>query len=188
MTVAMPIISTTKMTADQYMKLGDDPPGVRLELVEGEIAVSPSATPKHSHAVVQLILILGQYIRAHKMGELFQDVDTVLDRFNVRRPDILYFSAARAHLIGEKSMQGPPDLAIEVISPSSVQVDRTDKFAQYAEAGIAHYWLVDPDARTIEACQLQQGVYASSGRGHDEDVMNLPPFVDLAIPLSQLCR
>jgi Uma2 family endonuclease len=176
------------MTANQYLKLGEDPPGVRLELVEGEIALSPRATPKHSHAVVQLILILGPHIRARKLGELFQDVDTILDRFNVRRPDILFFTTDRTHLIGDRAMEGPPDLAIEVISPSSVHVDRADKFAQYADAGIADYWLVDPEAHAIEAWHLQQGKYIPSGQGREADVVNLPPFNDLAIPLSQLSR
>ena len=42
----MPVVSTTKMTARQYLMLGEDPPGVRLELVDGEVAVSPSPMPK----------------------------------------------------------------------------------------------------------------------------------------------
>src|SRR5438270_5773719 len=144
-------ISTTKMTARQYLMLGEDPPGVRLELVDGEVAVSPSPTPKHSHVVVQLIVLLGTFIDKLGLGELHHDVDTILDEFNVRRPDILYFSKARVGLIGEKAMEGPPDLAIEVISPSSIEVDRKDKFEHYRAARVRHYWIVDPVLKTIEA-------------------------------------
>src|SRR5947209_2351568 len=125
---SMPVLSTTKMTARQFLMLGEDPPGVRLELVDGEVAVSPSPTPKHSHVVVQLIAILAEFIHRLGLGELHHDVDTILDEFNVRRPDILYFAKARTHLIGTKAMEGPPDLTIEVLSPSSIEVDRTDKF------------------------------------------------------------
>jgi len=81
-------------------------------------------------AVIKLARILDTYITDHDLGELYQDVDTLLDKFNVRRSDLLYFSKARPHLVGEKAMEGPPDLAIEVISPGSVEIDREDKFEQ----------------------------------------------------------
>jgi Uma2 family endonuclease len=188
MSRAMPILSTTKMTAEQFLQLGEDPPGVRLELVEGEIAVSPSPMPQHSYAEIKLILLLGNHIEAKRSGELHRDVDTILDPFTVRRPDILYFSKERTHLIGKKAMQGPPDLAVEIISPSSVDIDRTDKFAQYRDAGVAFYWIVDPIAKTIEAWRLENGQYISVGRGANSDTVQLPPFSDLSIPLSQLWR
>ena len=77
--------------------------------------------------------IIGAYVEDNDLGELHHDVDTLLNTFNVRRPDVLYFSHSRCHLIGDKAMEGPPDLAIEVISPSSVEVDREDKFLQYRQ-------------------------------------------------------
>lgn len=182
------VLSTTKMTAEQFLQLGEDPPGIRLELVEGEIALSPSPTPEHSYAATRLIILLGNYIDARQLGELYGDVDTILSRFTVRRPDILYFSKARTHLIGKKAMHGPPDLAVEVISPSSVEVDRVDKFAQYREAGVANYWIVDSEARTIEVFRLESGRYISSGGGQKGQTVRLPPFDDLEIPLARLWR
>jgi Uma2 family endonuclease len=188
MSQAMPILSTTKMTAEQFLQLGEDPPGVRLELVEGEIAVRPSPMPQHSYAEIKLIILLGNHIDARKSGELHRDVDTILNPFTVRRPDILYFSKERTHLIGKKAMHGPPDLAVEIISPSSVDIDRTDKFAQYRDAGVAYYWIVDPIAKTIEAWRLEEGQFVPAGHGEQSQVVQLPPFPDLAIPLSQLWR
>jgi Uma2 family endonuclease len=185
---AMPILSTTKMTAEQFLQLGEDPPGVRLELVEGEIAVSPSPMPQHSYAEIKLIALLENYIDQQQLGELHRDVDTILDPFTVRRPDILYFSKERTHLIGKKAMQGPPDLAVEIISPSSIEIDRTDKFAQYRDAGVAYYWIVDPIAKTIDAWRLENGQYISIGQGASEQTVQLPPFPDLSIPLSRLWR
>jgi len=176
------------MTAEQYLQLGEDPPRIRLELVEGEIAASPSPTPEHSFTGIHLILLLGIYIETNGLGELHRDVDTILNQFTVRRPDILFFSTARRHLIGKKAMQGPPDLAIEVISPSSIEVDRVDKFAQYREAGVAHYWIVDPIGKTIEAFRLDGNQFIASGRGQQKDVVKLQPFLDLEIPLARLWR
>jgi Uma2 family endonuclease len=184
----MPVLSTTKMTAQQFLMLGQDPPGVKLELVNGEIAVSPSPTPDHSTVVIELVTILNPHIREHRLGQLHQDVDTILDRFTVRRPDLLFFSSSRMHLIGKKAMEGPPDLAIEVISPTSIEIDREDKLAEYAAAGVAHYWIVDPKQRTLEGWSLVNGRYVTTGFGKADDILHLAPFAELAIPLGQLWR
>jgi Uma2 family endonuclease len=184
----MPIVSTTKMTAQQFLQLGEDPPGVRLELVDGEVAVSPSPTPDHSNVVVKLLALLENHNAANDLGELHHDVDTILNRFNVRRPDILFFFAARTHLIGKKAMEGPPDLAIEVISPSSSEVDREDKFTQYRDAGVANYWIIDPVNQTLDAWRLENGSYQNVGHAQGSAIIKVPPFPDLEIPLSRLWR
>src|SRR5215475_11948294 len=102
MTEPMPIGSTIKMTAEQYLMLGEDPPGVRLELVDGEVAVSPSPTPDHSFVVPMLGYILVGHALEHDLGQVLMDVDTIFGPHDVRRPDILYFQKRRLHLIGDK--------------------------------------------------------------------------------------
>lgn len=84
-------------------------------------------------------------------------------------------------------MEGPPDLAVEVISPSSGEIDPGDKFAEYRQAGVAHYWIIDPNRRTIEAWRLEAGNYVPAGRGQGAGV-RLPPFPALEIPIEQLWR
>jgi Uma2 family endonuclease len=85
-------------------------------------------------------------------------------------------------------MEGPPDLAIEVVSPSSVTVDRKDKFLQYRKAGVRNYWIVDPRLKTIEGWEIKNRRYVSTGRGQGGAVISLPPFADLQIPLARLWR
>ena len=161
-------VSTTRMTAEQFLQLGEDPVGVRLELVNGEVAVSPSPVPSHSWVVIQIIFLLEQHNRLHDLGELYQDVDTILDRFTVRRPDVLFFFNHRTNFVGDKAMEGPPDLAVEVISPSSMEIDRVDKFAEYRDAGVAHYWIIDPTQRTIDAWSgLEDGRTFLPGAGRE---------------------
>ena len=174
------------MTAKQFLLLGEDPPGIRLELVDGEVFVSPSPTPAHARAIIKLAFLLEDHIERNHLGELFGDVDTILDRFTVRRPDLLFFSAARRHFVGKMAMEGPPDLAIEVISPSSIAIDREDKFEEYRKAGVTYYWMVDPAARTMEGWELREGQYQSLGKGSGGDVMRLAPFADLQLPLARL--
>lgn len=182
----MPIVSTARMTARQFLQLGEDPPGVRLELVNGEIAVSPSPTPGHSHVDRKLSALLVQHVTAHDLGIIFGDVDTIFGIDDVRRPDVLYFAKDRLHLIGEKAMEGPPDLCVEIISPSSSTIDRVDKFEQYQAGGVAHYWVIDPATKTLEGYVLRRGTYVATGGGRDQDVVRLPPFPALEIPLATL--
>ncbi|MDB5292501.1 MAG: hypothetical protein JWL69_3742 [Phycisphaerales bacterium] len=85
-------------------------------------------------------------------------------------------------------MEGPPDLAVEVISPSSIDVDRADKFTQYREAGVAHYWINDPALKTIETWKLEGGQYLVADRGRGAVTVKLAPFADLEIPLAKLWR
>lgn len=80
----------TLLTAEQYAQLGRDPVGVRLELVDGEINVSPSLNYSHSAVVLNLAVILQPYVRRNGLGVVLQDLDTPFDTFTVRRP--IFFS------------------------------------------------------------------------------------------------
>ena len=181
-------VSTIKMTARQFLELGEDPPGVRLELVDGEIAVSPSPVPRHSFTVIALGTILKNYVDDNDLGEVLTDVDTIFGEHDVRRPDLFWFRKSRRHFIGEKAIEGPPDLAVEVISPGNERTDRRDKFKLYAAGNVKHYWIVDPMQKTIESYALRGGKYTGRVRGSGSDVVKLPPFPKLAIPLTKLWR
>src|SRR2546423_802712 len=92
----------------------------------------------------QSLKVLGRqnYVDEHDLGELLTDVDTIFGEHDVRRPDLFYFTKARRRFIGEKAIEGPPDLAVEVLSPGSERTDRRDKFKLYAAGGVKQYWIV----------------------------------------------
>jgi Uma2 family endonuclease len=183
----MPIVSTAKMAAKQYLQLGEDPPGVRLELVNGQIAVGPPATPRHSFADKQLSFVLLGFIIEQDLGILLGNIDMVLGEYDVRRPDLIFFARGRQHLIDyDRVIDEPPDLCVEIVSAESAPIDRRDKFRQYAAGGVRFYWIVDPQLKTIEAFRLTGGRYRAVGRGQGNDTVSLPPFPDLEIPLGQI--
>lgn len=181
-------VSTIKMTARQFLELGEDPPGVRLELVDGEIAVSPSPVPDQAYTMLALGSILKAHIDQNGLGMLLPDVDTIFGEHDVRRPDLFYFRKSRLHFIGEKAIHGPPDLCIEVLSAGNERSDRRDKFKLYATGNVKHYWIVDPKQKTIESYVLHSGKYTGRVRGSGSDVVQLPPFPKLKIPLAKLWR
>ena len=127
-----------------------------------------------------------KHVKAKGLGKIYADVDTIFGEHDVRRPDLIFFATDRLHLVGKQALAGPPDLCVEVISPSSVAIDRKIKFRQYEEGGVAHYWIIDPMKKTIEGCSSAGGQYQPSGTGKDDEAVALPPFPDLAISLAEL--
>jgi Uma2 family endonuclease len=153
----MQLPGTIRMTADQYLQLGEDPPGTRLELVDGEIAVGPGKYAGHSHTEVHLCCALLGHIKEHDLGWLLGGVDVVLSKYDVRRPDISFYKKSRIHLIKlDDALRYAPDFCAEVTSESSNEVDRVHKFRQYAEAGIPYFWIIDPEKESIEAFELNK--------------------------------
>jgi Uma2 family endonuclease len=73
-----------------------------------------------------------------------------------------------------------------IISTARMTVDRVDKFEQYKKAEVAYYWILDPKARSLEGFRLHRGAYVATGEGRDQDVISLPPFPKLNIPLAKL--
>ncbi len=180
-------IATQRMTAAEFMELPEDPHEVRRELVNGEIVVSPSPSFAHGVAMSKLISILDHYAESLSLGLVSADVDNVVSKFTVRRPDVLYFSFERLHLAtAQKHIVGPPDLCVEFISPSSVRTDRVDKLSEYAAYGVAHYWIIDPIGKAADAFLLTGSHYTLAANGAGAEIVRFPPFMDLEIPLDKL--
>jgi Uma2 family endonuclease len=178
--------ASIKMTADQYLQMGEDPPGVRLELVNGEIFVSASPATPHAFTLAQLLAVLVHHVRARKLGVVMSDTDHVLTLYDVRRPDIYFFGKERIELIIDGPIRHPPDLAVEVVSPGSERVDRIDKFEAYRAFGVPHYWIIDPQRRTAKAFKLRRRKYVVAGLGKGNEEISFAPFEDLKIGLGEL--
>jgi Uma2 family endonuclease len=179
-------VAVTKMKASQFLMLGEDPPGLRLELVNGEIAVSPSPGFGHSYADSQLRAILVNHINEHDLGAIVGDVDTIFDDLNVRRPDVIFITKTRLHLIKGHGIPIIPDLCVEILSPSSATLDQTEKFELYADSGVPYYWIIDPKGRTFDGYKLSGKKYSRKTSGRDRDIMKALPFPDCKIPLAKL--
>lgn len=129
--------------------------GRRYELYDGEVYEVPSPFPLHQMAASRLHLLLSDYVRAHGGIVLFAPLDIVLTEYDVVQPDLLLFTHEREHLINPKKVtRVPPDLAIEILSESTAGNDRGRKMRLLARHGVREFWLVDPDAETIEVHSL----------------------------------
>jgi Uma2 family endonuclease len=127
----------------------------RYELYDGEVYEVPSPFPLHQMASAALHLALAAYVREHGGIVLYAPLDIVLTDYDVVQPDLLLFTRERQHLIdARKTTRVPPDLAIEILSASTAANDRGRKKQLLARHGVREFWLVDPEAQTVEVYTL----------------------------------
>lgn len=176
-----------KFTYQDYLGLPEEP-GYRYEVLAGELVKEPGPIIIHQRVSRELEYILLVYFRqTDPLGEVFYaPLDLTLGDFTVVQPDILYISGEQKDIIKETRIDGAPLLSVEIISESSRRKDRLRKRQIYQEAGINHYWLVDPYEKTIECLTLRNEEYILAVSGMDEDIVTHPDFPGLSIPLSEL--
>lgn len=103
-------------------------------------------------------------------------LDVTLQDINVVQPDIFYVSGKQKEIILKARIDGPPTLVVEVLSPSNSRKDRLQKLQIYQKYGVPHYWLVDPEEKTLECFALKDDTYALVALGMDEEVVEHPDF------------
>lgn len=108
-----------KLTYDDFLLFPDD--GLRHELIDGEHYVTPSPNATHHTVSMNLILIIGAWLKQHPIGRLFHaPFDVLFSHFDVVEPDLLYLSNARAaEALTPQHVRGVPELVIEIGSPGT---------------------------------------------------------------------
>jgi Uma2 family endonuclease len=139
-----------------------------IELSEGELIMPPHPTETHQRIVGDVYVMLRGFVEDHHLGTVrLAPLPVRLWRGKIREPDILFVAHEHSDRIGEQ-VYGPPDLVVEVLSPGTWRADRHEKFSEYAQAGVREYWMVDPDACTVEVFVLRKGALRqSSGQAYE---------------------
>ena len=155
------MVTTTRMNLDEFRALPESLE--RLELIDGELIVSP--TPRFWHQnLVGNIFVLVRTI-APNGTTVIAPMDVYLFGENAVQPDVFWVSADndRCKLGEDGYWYGAPDLVVEVLSPSTAGRDRGVKFELYERAGVREYWLLDPEAEFLEGYTLVDGVFKRLG-------------------------
>ncbi len=176
-----------KLTYQDYLDIPEEP-GYRFEILDGMLIKEPSPSVMHQRVSRRLQRLLEDYFEeADSAGEIFNaplDV-TPLD-YNVVQPDIFYVSGGQQLIVKDTYIDGAPELVVEILSPSSRRKDRLQKMQIYQRAQVQHYWLVDPQERTLECFAWRDGLYALVASGMEEDTVEHPDFAGLSITLPSL--
>jgi len=169
-------------TYDDLLALPDD--GKRYEIIEGELYEMPAANLHHATVIANLIAMLIPLLTSLGGRWLTAPLDVFFAGANPVQPDIVVILPGWSGALPLRGPEGAPDLLIEVLSPSNRTHDLLTKRALYGRAGVREYWLVDPEARTIEILSLDRDSLhlVSSVSGADTPVSplfgSLPSTVD----------
>lgn len=172
------------MTYTELEQMPDD--GRRYELYDGEVRVVPSPTPLHQLLVDRVASELNAYRRQFGGLVFFAPLDVVFSELNIAQPDIMFFACDRTHLIDlRKPIRVAPDVAVEVLLPSTTAIDRGKKMRMFARFGVMEYWLIDPESRAIEVYRLIDHVYVAQ-TAPDSDMASSAVLPAFAVKLSAL--
>jgi len=175
-----------KFTVEDYQNLPESETK-RYELLEGEILMAPAPTFKHQDILLKLVYRLKALVERGRLGTVaVAPLDVILSEEDVVQPDILFISNERRGIIQEDGIHGAPDLVIEILSPATAGRDRTLKRTLYARSGVAEYWLVDPDSKSIEVLTLSPKGYQAAGRYEQGQTLRSPLLAGLSIPLGEI--
>jgi len=150
-----------RMTYEEFLEWCDE--GVHAEWVDGEVILMSPVSMKHQLLVSFLAALLQHFVEAKELGLIltapFQMKISV--RPSGREPDVIFVARQKLGDLKKNYLDGPADLAIEVISPDSRAKDRGDKYYEYEQAGIREYWLIDPIRNQAEFYRLgRDGIYS----------------------------
>jgi len=174
-----------KLDYADYVATPDD--GKRYEIVDGDLCVTPSPSPVHQRVSRRLQRQLEDYFHGRAIGEVFNaPIDLILASHDIFVPDLLVVSDP--DFVSGRGIEGSPVLVVEILSPSTRAQDRGVKARRYAELGIEHYWIVDPDKRRIECHRLTDKAFRSVREAEGDGALVCPDWAGLVIDLTALWR
>lgn len=178
--------AASELSLDEWFALPEDEPG---ELVDGHLEEEEVPDYLHEHLVMLLGRLLGNWIFPHGGLVAGSEAKFAVGAGRGRKPDLTIYLPGSRRPPARGLIHVPPDIAIEIVSPTprDGRRDRVEKMADYAAFGVAWYWLLDPQLRSLEVLELDaQGRYlyvlgASSGT-----LRQIPGCEGLTLDLDEL--
>ncbi|QKY70395.1 Uma2 family endonuclease [Lentibacillus sp. CBA3610] len=150
------LINENNLTYDDYASIDD---GYRYELVDGQLELmSPAPSVTHQMISFQMQKEIGKSCESDYII-LYAPVDVILADNEVRQPDLVLIHRKRLDILSNRGVIGPPDLVVEILSPSTLKRDKIDKLNTYANFRIPEYWIIEPKAGILEQYSLHDEQY-----------------------------
>ncbi len=147
------------LTYDDYVRL-TPPDSGNYELHNGQIIFMATPIPLHQLVSNNLATDLTVHIRKYKLGRIFTaPMDTVFTSVDTFQPDILFLSNERLHLIGDKKIEGAPDLVVEILSPSNKPKEMGYKKVIYEMTNVREYWVINLDKQILTQYENIEGEF-----------------------------
>jgi len=165
------------------------PDGRRWELIDGDFEVTPAPAPRHQNVSRRLQHELMVQLEDPGIASIFNaPIDVILSDHDVLQPDLVILAAARSQFVTERGIEGPPDIVVEILSPSTRVIDRRVKPRTYARYGIPEYWIVDGEIGQVELHRLGPEGYALEMRFDRASRLVTPSFPEVNVDLVRVFR
>jgi len=151
--------------------------------------MAPAPRTKHQRASMNLGASMHLFVSERGLGEVYDaPIDVILpDLASPVQPDVLFIARERLDIVKEDFIEGPPDLIVEILSPSNWLTDRRAKFRIYSQAGVREYRMVDTDTRTVEVFVLRGSSYALVGKFGPGETVRSEVIAGFEISVDEIC-
>lgn len=178
------------VTIDDLHAMPED--GQQYEVIEGELFVSRAPGLSHQRISRNLMTVLDTYLIQNPIGEVIATPGVIFSKYSAVIPDILFMTHQRRNeIVSGEQVAGAPELMIEILSFSAVENVRRDRIVKrqlYAKYGVAEYWIVDSENRTLEIYRLQATVLELMATLTDQNVLTSPLFPGFECQVTSLFR
>ena len=180
-----------RLTVEEFLELPDTYDRRKMELDDGELYIMPRPRRVHQALSSLLTWYFESYLREfdEPPAEFFTDfvIALSLEDRRLYAPDLCVVLRERLGMVGERFVEGAPDIAIEILS-SDRRRDLVRKRQLYADAGIPEYWIFDSLNETATLLELRGGEYVERATLGPSDTLTTPLLPGLAIPLADIFR
>ena len=151
------------VSEEEFLQLPES--NERIELIDGEVFVSPSSSFEHQTILLRIVEALRAWAKAHKPDATvaISPLDVRFRSGRILQPDAMVFFEALPRKVA-MPIDRIPELTVEVLSSSNRRHDQVVKRAIYRESGVREYWLVDPDELTLEVDSFDDAPMVFYGR------------------------
>lgn len=180
-----PITKTnTIWTYHDYREIPSD--GKVYQIVQGVLYMTPAPNFNHQEISGNIYNILRSFVVPNKLGKVvYSPIDVIFSQTDVVQPDLIFISNERKGLIKDHGIAGPPDLVVEVISPSTQKLDETVKYELYDVQGVYEYLLVYPEKKQIVQHSREGGKLVLQGTFDRREQLSLHSM-DLTVDLAEV--
>lgn len=177
--------SHLRMSYEEYKHWEHE--GGLTEWIDGEVHIYMPPNDTHQTIVEFLLQVLGPFVRLFKLGKVRVAPFSMraIVGGNAREPDLFFIASESLGRLTQTELNGPAELAIEIISPESVSRDKDDKFYEYQAGGVREYWIIDPrpkrkraDFFVLDQNGMYQPVPVADGMYHSTVLPNFWLKVD----------
>jgi len=133
---------------------------IKAEFINGEMVMHSPVRRKHWKVSTNLVVRLGDYVNKNDLGEVGSEKVMIGLTRNDYEPDIVFFNKEKAASFTPDQLIFPaPNFVVEILSESTERYDRNEKFIDYAAHQVNEYWIIDPDAQTVEQYINKNGTF-----------------------------